>query len=82
MSTVTVRIPEDTHRSLREIAAVTGQSMPQVLRQAVEEFRRHSFLQGLSADFAALREDPEAWHEELEERVEWEATLQDDLEDD
>lgn len=82
MSTVTVRIPEDTHRSLREIATRTGQSMPQVLRQAVEELRRRSFLQGLAADFAALRDDREGWQDELAERAAWDATLGDDLADD
>jgi predicted transcriptional regulator len=79
MSTVTVRIPEETHRSLREIAASTGETMPQILRQAVEELRRHRFLQGLAADFAALREDREAWQEEIDERAEWDAALADDL---
>jgi hypothetical protein len=33
----------------------TRSSLPEVLEEAVETFRRQSFLQGLAADFAALR---------------------------
>ena len=80
MSTVTVRIRQDTHRSLRELASRTGRSLPDVLEEAVETLRRQSFLQGLAADFAALRADPEAWQDELEERAAWDRTLRDDLE--
>jgi len=82
MSTVTVRIHQHTHRSLREIASRTGRSMPEILDQAVEELRRQSFLQGLAEDFTALREDPQAWQEELEERAAWDGVLRDDLDED
>ena len=79
MPTVTVRIRQDTHRSLRELATRTGRSLPDVLEEAVETLRRQSFLQGLAADFAALRADPEAWQDELDERGAWDRTLRDDL---
>ncbi len=82
MSTVTVRVRKETRETLREIASHTGRSMPDILDQAVEELRRRSFLQGLAEDFAALRNDPAAWREELEEREVWDATLNDDLEQD
>lgn len=80
MSTVTVRIKQDTHRSLRELATCTGRSLPEVLEEAVETLRRQRFLVGLAADFAALRADPEAWRDELDERVAWDRALGDDLE--
>lgn len=82
MSTVTVRIRQDTHRTLRDIAVRTGRSLPDILEEAVESLRRQSFLQGLAADFSALREDSEAWQEELEERAAWDGVLGDDLEQD
>ena len=82
MSTATVRIRQDTHRTLREIASRTGRSLPDILEEAVETLRRQSFLEGLAADFAALRKDSEAWHDELEERAAWDGTLGDDLERD
>lgn len=31
--------------------------------------------------YAKLKEDPQAWNEELKERAAWDATLLDDLED-
>jgi len=82
MSTVTVRIGEDAHRSLKELAQQTGEAMVEILGKAIEEYRRQQFLRGLAADFAALRSDPKAWGEELREREEWDATLGDDLEED
>ena len=82
MSTMTVRIHEDTHRSLKEMAQQTGEAMADILARALKDYRRQSFLRGLAEDFAALRNDPDAWDEEMRERQAWEATLGDDLEED
>ncbi|WP_254054095.1 hypothetical protein [Singulisphaera sp. GP187] len=53
--------------------------MTEVLGKAIEEYRKKRFLEGLNADFAALREDPAAWVEEQKERAVWDATLADGL---
>ncbi len=45
------------------------------------EAERQRFLEGVNADFAALRNDPAAWQEELAERAAWDCTLADDLKD-
>ncbi len=45
----------------------------------MEDYRRKVFFQGLAGDYAALKADPEAWAEELEERELWETTLADGL---
>jgi predicted transcriptional regulator len=82
MATSTVRIRKETRDTLREIASRTGRSMPDILHQAVEKLRRQEFLRGLSEDFAALRDDSEAWQEELDERAAWDGTLGDDLGED
>ncbi|HEX2163088.1 MAG TPA: toxin-antitoxin system protein [Thermoanaerobaculia bacterium] len=82
MTTVTVRILESTHRCLREIAASTGRTMPEIVEEAVESLRRQRFLLGLADDFAALRTRPEEWKEELAERAAWDATVGDDLQED
>ncbi len=76
---MTVRIHEDTHRSLKELAQQTGEAMADILAKALDEYRRQSFLRGLADDFEALRSDSEAWDEELRERQVWEVTLGDDL---
>ncbi len=81
MSTMTVRIHQETHSSLKEMARQTGEAMADILAKALEEYRRQRFLQGLAEDFAALRNDPQAWDEELRERQAWDATLGDGLED-
>lgn len=76
-----VRISEQTHQALREIARAEDSSMQAVLDKAVEEYRRRRFLEEVNAAYAALREDPEAWQEVEEERSAWDATLGDGLPD-
>ncbi len=75
-----LRISESAHRNLREISRVQHRPMQAVLDSAVEAYRRKVFLEGLNADFAALRADPDAWREEEQERALWETTLSDGLE--
>lgn len=81
MATLTVRIGKEAHEVLRELASQTGESMPTVLAKALEEYRRKRFWEEANAAWAALRADPQAWQEELEERALWDATLMDGLED-
>jgi hypothetical protein len=79
MSPVPERIRHDTHEFVREAANRTGRSMPEILDQAVEELRRLSFLQDLAEDFTALKKNPRAWQDELEERAAWDGALRYDL---
>ncbi len=80
MST-TVRVSEETHRALREISSQRGESMTDVLAEAVKRLRQVDLLRRTNEAYAALREDPEAWDELLRERAEWDVTLMDGLED-
>jgi hypothetical protein len=82
MATSTLRIDTTTQARLRELASSRGESMGTVVARAVESLWREQLLQEINASFARLREDPEAWAEELEERRLSENTLMDDLEDD
>lgn len=68
MQTATIRISESSHRILREISKRDKKSMQAVLDQAIEAYRRQSFLEGLSTDFAALRENEVEWQAEKAER--------------
>jgi predicted transcriptional regulator len=79
--TTTVRITQETSRTLRELATATGRSMQDVLADAVETYSRRVLLDRTNAAFAALRADTREWQAELEERRAWEATLGDDLEE-
>jgi hypothetical protein len=79
MSIPTIPISETAHQILRELAEQTGQSITDVLDKALDSYRRKLFFEQLNAGYAALRADPQAWAEELEERKLWDATLMDGL---
>jgi hypothetical protein len=51
--------------------------MTEVLDKAIDLYRRQRFLEGLNADFAALRKQEAMWKEELAERESWDATVAD-----
>jgi hypothetical protein len=82
MAGTTVKIDAETYARLKETVAETGKPMIEVLAKAVEAYRRQRFLEGLNADFAALRSDRRAWAEEQAERAAWDATMADDLQGD
>jgi predicted transcriptional regulator len=79
MASMTVRVTQQTHQVLRELAAARGESLQQVLEDAVERYRRERFFADLHAAYARLRADQTAWEEELAERAELEGTLADGL---
>jgi len=80
--TTTLRVDMATRSELQELVEMTGESMRELLAQAVRDYRRRRFLEQVNRDFERLRADPEAWAEELEERRLFENTLMDGLEDD
>jgi hypothetical protein len=82
MSTSTISINESSRQMLRELAEQTGQSTTDILEKALDAYRRKLFFEQLNAGYAALRADPQAWAEELEERTLWDATLMDGLDPD
>lgn len=75
-----IRVPDATHRILRELADETGQNMQEVLSEAVEEMRRRRMFELANASYAAMRANENEWQEELEERRLWDKTLADGLE--
>jgi len=82
MPTGTVRIKQKYHNTLRKMASAEGKPMQAILETAIEEYRRQRFLHEANAAYAALRNDPKQWKEELAERKEWDSTLIDGQEDD
>lgn len=77
-----IRINEFSHRTLRQLAEAMGESMQTVLTKAIEEYRRKQFFEQLDVSFAALKNDPAAWQEEIEERALSASTLSDGLDAD
>ena len=82
MASATVKIDADSYAKLKSTAEESGKPMIEVLAKAIDAYSRQSFLEGLNADFAALRDDPKKWTEESAERDAWNFTLEDDLEGD
>ena len=72
-----LRVNESTHSVIRKLANECGESMQSIVEKAVERYKRELFLESLSQDFKKLRENKEAWDEEIEERRLWENTLLD-----
>jgi hypothetical protein len=78
--TTTIRVSRKTRAILQEMSQESGLSMIQLIEAAVQAYQDRQFLEAVNAAYAALREDPKAWAELLEERAEWDVTLQDGLE--
>jgi hypothetical protein len=70
----TVRISQASWQALRQIAAQAGEPMQTVLDKAIEAYRRQCFLHETNKAYAALRDNAEAWGEEIAEREAWEIT--------
>jgi len=75
----TVRISEQSHQRLREMAAQSGEPMQTVIDKALENYRRQKFLSDCDAAYAALQQDPDAWKEYQNELKSFEGTLMDGL---
>jgi hypothetical protein len=82
MSSATIRLRPKTHAALKQIAAMTGKTLQDALDQAVEDQRRRLYLEGLNADYAALKKDPQAWADFKQELAVWDVSNRDGLEDD
>ena len=76
------RIDDDTREALRELARSEGETMRAVLDKAIAEYQHKRFFEKLDAAYGALKSNPEAWKEELQERQAWGQTLQDNLDSD
>ncbi len=63
MATVSVRIPEEAHSALRQLAAEQRKTIGEVLNAAVDAYRREQIWQLAEAAYAKLRADPEGWAE-------------------
>jgi len=80
-TSTTIRLRADSHRALKEIASLTGESLQDALNRAIEDLRRKVYLEGLNEDYAALKEDSKAWQEFKNESADWDSTNLDGLEE-
>ncbi len=79
--TTTIRVSSKTRDTLQEMAHESGLPMIQLVEEAVQAYQDRQLLEAINTAYAALREDPIAWAELLEERSEWDVTLGDGLEE-
>jgi hypothetical protein len=80
MEICVVEIGSTSYKMLQEIAARSGESIPQILDKAIEQYRKQKFLEEANQAYTALRNNPEAWAGEIKEREAWDVTLADGLE--
>ncbi len=80
VSTTTIRVSLKTRDSLQELARRSGVSMQEVVDQALDLYRRQQLLSATNTAYAALHADSDGWQTHQDERVEWDATLNDGLE--
>ena len=57
MGATTVRVSTKAHQQLKEIARADGVSLTEALNRIIEAQRRQRFLEGLTQDYVALREE-------------------------
>ena len=74
------RISTWGHKTLRRLAKEYGMTSEQVLDKAIDRLERERMLEEVNRGYARLREDPEAWAEEMKERALWESAIGDGLE--
>ena len=79
--TTTVRVSRRLRDSLRGLSDSSGQTMQEVLEEALELYRRKQLLEETNAAYAALRAEPDAWNDLESERESWDTTLADGLEE-
>lgn len=56
-----VRVDDQLHATLREIAKTEKRPIGHVIEEAVKRYEREKFWQGVREDFARLQSDPDAW---------------------
>ena len=81
MSSVNVRISENSYQILKTLSQGKGQSMQSVIDQAIEDMRRRKMLEATNLAFTELKADKTAWREEIAEREIWTNTLSDGVEE-
>lgn len=77
---LTITISTQAQRTIRALAKKTNLPAHEIVERAVEELRRKLLFEEANAAYAALQEQPAAWHEIEQEREAWDAALSDGLE--
>jgi hypothetical protein len=76
----TADIREETRLMLDDLMRLDKMPLPLILARAVEEYWGRRLMEEHNAAYAAVRDNPDAWSDECNERALWDATLSDALE--
>jgi hypothetical protein len=79
MSESAISVGDSALEKLRELSEWSGKSVAEELEHAITAYHNQQFWVAVNAGYAALRENVQAWSEELAERRAWEQTLMDGL---
>lgn len=81
-TTTTIRVTQKAYDMLKGVAEQEHASIQDTLDKLVEDYATKKFFAELSQSVAQAKSQKDLWEEELQERQEWEATLEDGLEED
>ncbi len=76
-----VRMGVDTYEKLTQLSKKSGISKQRVLDMALERYKRDQIMDEANRAYEAIKKDPAAWKEELDERALWDIALADGLDD-
>ena len=65
----TIRVTNETHRRIADLAHRTGNPMTEVVSRAVDALERQVYFGEVNRRFEELRSEPESWAEIVEERA-------------
>ena len=75
-----IRISDEAYKKLHSLEEQMGDSKQEIIEKALEKIARENLLMQANRAYDLLKQDKEAWTEELKEREEWEVTINDGLE--
>ncbi len=77
----TARISSRSDSIIKEMILLTGYSKVEIIEHALEAYQRNERIRLMNEAYQNLQSDPSTWRKELQEREEWEGTLNDGLEE-
>ncbi len=81
MRTVSIRVSEETHQRLRELAHREARPISTVADEAVRAYEKGRRWRAAEEAMARLRQDPSTWEDYQAEAALWDATSADGLAD-
>ena len=76
-----IRLQKKDKELLEKLAIETGQSIPKVIHNLLEDFKKRNFFAGLKSDYAKLKAKKSQWQEYLADNELFEGAIVDGLDD-